>query len=50
VLPPAGEVSPAVARLSGGGRIERFGGTRLFVASRPSGDVPGLLAALRRMP
>jgi hypothetical protein len=49
VLPPAGEVAPGLARLSGGGRIEQFGGTRLFVASRPSGDIPGLLAALRRM-
>jgi hypothetical protein len=49
VLPPGGGVSPGLARLSGGGRIEHFGGTRLFVASRPSGDVPGLLAALRRM-
>lgn len=49
VLPPGGEIPPDVVRLSGGGRIERFGGTRLFVASRASGDVPGLLAALRRM-
>ncbi len=49
VLPPGGEVPPVVVRLSGGGRIERFGATRLFVASRASGDVPGLLAALRRM-
>ncbi len=49
VLPPGGEIRPGVVRLSGGGRIERFGGTRLFVATRASGDVPGLLAALRRM-
>jgi hypothetical protein len=47
VLPPGAGVPAAVAGLGGGGRVEGFGGTRLFVASHRSGDAAGLLAALR---
>jgi hypothetical protein len=49
VLPPGGEILEPPSRLSGGGRIERFGSVRLFVASRRSADAAGLLAALRQM-
>jgi hypothetical protein len=47
VLPPGAGVPAALAGLGAGGRVEGFGGTRLFVASHRSGDAAELLAALR---